>query len=191
MQDDLTKEIIAALKVKLTPEQKDRFARKGTIDVEAYNLFLRGRDRLWHLNRSGNVEARKLLERAVTINPDLPPRSPAAWNRKLGGRFLEPVKVIQVRPFKPKTFVIGQSDGDGVFMGGDEFERAVIIIIIMDSFVGEGFICTAHGDAVAVRVPADIYFVRRHAIEVCERALDGLAVDVSRVHESQLLYVFH
>ena len=70
VQDDLTKEIIAALKVKLTPEQKDRFARKGTIDVEAYNLFLRGRDRLWHLNRSGNVEARKLLERAVTINPD-------------------------------------------------------------------------------------------------------------------------
>ena len=72
-------------------------------------------------------------------------------------------------------------------MGGDEFERAVIII--MDSFVGEGFICTAHGDLVAVLVPADIYFVTRHAIEVCERALDGLAVDVRRIHESQLLYV--
>ena len=105
-------------------------------------------------------------------------------------RFLEPVKAIQVHLFKPKTFVVGQSDGDGVFMGGDEFERAVVIII-MDSFVGEGFICTAHGDVVAVLVPADIYFVTRYAIEVCERALDGLAVDVSRVHESQLLYVFH
>jgi hypothetical protein len=33
------------------------------------------------------------------------------------GRFLEPVEAIQVRPFEPKTFVIGQSDGDGVFMG--------------------------------------------------------------------------
>ena len=83
------------------------------------------------------------------------------------GQFLEPVKVIRVRPFKAKTFVIGQSDGDGVFMGGDEFERAVVIII-MDSFVSEGFICTAHGDVVAVLVPADIYFVTRHAIEVCE-----------------------
>ena len=70
VQDELTREIISALKVKLTPEQKDRFARKGTIDVEAYNLFLRGRDRFWHLTRSGNIEARKLLERAVTINPD-------------------------------------------------------------------------------------------------------------------------
>jgi len=77
-------------------------------------------------------------------------------------------------------------------MGGDEFQRAVvIIIIIMDSIVGEGFICTAHGDVVAVLVPADIYFVTRHAIEVCKRALDGLAVDVSRVHESQILYAFH
>jgi hypothetical protein len=92
-----------------------------------------------------------------------------------------------VRPFKPKTFVIGQSDGDGVFMGGDEFERAVVII--MDSLVSEDFIGTAHGNVVAVLVPADIYFVTRHAIEVCEHALDGLAVDVSRIHESQLLYV--
>ena len=87
------------------------------------------------------------------------------------GRFLEPVKAIQVHLFKPKTFVIGQSDGDGVFIGGDEFERAVVII--MDSFVSEGFICIARGDVVAVLVSADIYFVTRHAIEVCERAFNG------------------
>jgi adenylate cyclase len=70
VQDELTREIISALKVKLTPEQKDRFARKGTIDVEAYNLFLRGRDRMGHFTRSGNIEARKLFGRAVSINPD-------------------------------------------------------------------------------------------------------------------------
>ena len=102
---------------------------------------------------------------------------------------LEPVKATRVRPLKPNTFVIGQSDGDRVFMGGDKFER--VDVIIMDSFVGEGLICTARGDVVAVLAPADIYFVSRHAIEVCERALDGLAVDVTHVHESQLLYVFH
>ena len=97
-------------------------------------------------------------------------------------RFLEPVNAIQVHLFKPKTFVIGQSDGDGVFMGGDEFERAVVII--MDSFVSEGFICTAHSDVVAVLVPADIYFVTRHAIEARERAFNGLAVDICPVHGS-------
>jgi hypothetical protein len=44
---------------------------------------------------------------------------------------LEPVKAIQVR--QPKTFVLGQCDGNGVIMDGDEFERPVIII--MDGFV--------------------------------------------------------
>ena len=57
------------------------------------------------------------------------------------------------------------------------FERAVVII--MDSFVSKCFICTAHGDVVAVPVPADIYFVTRHAIEVRERAFNGSAVDLS------------
>ena len=68
VQDELTKEIIAALKLKLTPEDKNRLARKGTIDVEAYNLFLRGREHAFLHTRSGKLEARKLLERAVTIN---------------------------------------------------------------------------------------------------------------------------
>ncbi len=70
VQDELTREIISALKVKLTPEKKDRLARKGTIDVEAYNLFLRGREQALLHTRSGNIEARNLLGRAVTINPD-------------------------------------------------------------------------------------------------------------------------
>jgi adenylate cyclase len=70
VQDELTKEIIAALKVKLTPQQKDRLVRKGTIDIEAYNLFLRGREQMWLHTRSGNLEARNLLGRAIAINPD-------------------------------------------------------------------------------------------------------------------------
>ena len=70
VQDELTQQIIAALKVKLTPEKKDRLARKGKVDVEAYNLFLRGRERMWLHTRSGNVDARTILGRAVTINPD-------------------------------------------------------------------------------------------------------------------------
>jgi hypothetical protein len=48
---------------------------------------------------------------------------------------------------------------------GDEFEGTVVII--KDSFVGEDFICTAHGDVVAVPIPTDIYFVTRYAIAVC------------------------
>src|SRR5271169_5247852 len=70
VQDELTREIIAALKVKLTPEQKDRLGPRNTIDDEAYDLFLRAREQTWHATRSNIIEARNLLERAVTINPD-------------------------------------------------------------------------------------------------------------------------
>jgi adenylate cyclase len=70
VQDELTQKIISALRVKLTPEQKNRLVRKNTIDEEAYDLFLRGRELSWHATRSNGIEARNLLGRAVTINPD-------------------------------------------------------------------------------------------------------------------------
>ena len=70
VQDELTQEIISALKVKLTPEQKGRLARKTTIDVEAYNLFLRAREQALLLTKSNNIEARSLLGRATAISPN-------------------------------------------------------------------------------------------------------------------------
>ncbi len=70
VQDELTQEIISALKVKLTPRKRDRLTRKRTIDEEAYDLFLRGRERAWLNTKSANVEARNLLGRAITISPD-------------------------------------------------------------------------------------------------------------------------
>ena len=70
VQDELTREIIAALKVKLTSEQKGRLSRKTTIDVEAYNFFLRGREKALLQTKSSNAEARALLERAIAISPN-------------------------------------------------------------------------------------------------------------------------
>ena len=63
VQDELTREIIAALKVKLTPEKRQQLTRKNTIDQETYDLFLRGRERAWLNSRAGNLEARILLGR--------------------------------------------------------------------------------------------------------------------------------
>ena len=54
----------------MTPEKRDRLARKGTIDEEAYDLFLRGREQAWLNTKSSNVEARNLLGCAITISPD-------------------------------------------------------------------------------------------------------------------------
>ena len=57
-----------------------------------------------------------------------------------------------------------------------------VIVGIAEDWMKERFACALYGDALAAR-PADLHCVRRNAIEVCERALDGLAVDISPVHE--------
>lgn len=70
VQDELTREIVAALKLTLTAEEKRRQAGRRTIDVEAYNLFLRAREHVWLETRAGNISARELLAHAIAILPD-------------------------------------------------------------------------------------------------------------------------
>ena len=69
VQDELTREIVSALKLKLTVEEKGRLVHKRAVDPEAYNLFLRGREQAWLHTRAANIGARALLERAIAIDP--------------------------------------------------------------------------------------------------------------------------
>lgn len=70
VQDELTRHIVSALKIHLTADDQDRLAHRETIDIAAYNLFLRAREQTWHHSRLGNIEARKLLESALEIAPE-------------------------------------------------------------------------------------------------------------------------
>jgi adenylate cyclase len=70
IQDELTKEIVSALKLKLTRGEQDRLAQRRTVNVEAFELFLRGREQAWTASRTGSIAARGLLERAIAIDPD-------------------------------------------------------------------------------------------------------------------------
>ena len=70
VQDELTREIVSALKVRLTADEKQRLAHKRTINLDAYNLYLRGREQAWQHKKSGNIDARRLLASAVAIEPD-------------------------------------------------------------------------------------------------------------------------
>jgi adenylate cyclase len=70
IQDELTKEIVSALKVKLTVGEKDRLdTQRKEVDVQAFEFFLRGREQAWTATRAGNIAARGLLERAIAIDP--------------------------------------------------------------------------------------------------------------------------
>jgi adenylate cyclase len=70
VQDDLTQEIVAALKLNLTPCERDRLTLGRAASVEAYELFLRGRELTWAHTKACNIAALNALERAVAIDPD-------------------------------------------------------------------------------------------------------------------------
>ena len=70
IQDELTKEIVSALRCKLTIGEHDRMTQRRGVNVEAFELFLRGREHARTATRTGNIAARGLLERAIAIDPN-------------------------------------------------------------------------------------------------------------------------
>lgn len=69
VQDELTQNIVAALKITLTASERERLAGKRAGDIDAYNYFLRGREQLWLHTRAGNADARALMAKVIEIEP--------------------------------------------------------------------------------------------------------------------------
>ncbi len=70
VQDELTREIVTALKVQLTGGDKSSLAGGRPVDVKAYELLLRGREQASAHTLLANAAARSLAEAAVAIDPD-------------------------------------------------------------------------------------------------------------------------
>jgi adenylate cyclase len=72
IQDDVTRRIVNALKVTLSPAEKARLAESGTHDIDAYDHFLRGREFLLgeHKDRESFERSLKQLTRALELDPD-------------------------------------------------------------------------------------------------------------------------
>jgi adenylate cyclase len=71
VQDELTKEIIAALKIKLSPAEKALIHGSGTKNVDAHEFFLRGRELWYRHTKEGNGQALEMLTRALELDPHL------------------------------------------------------------------------------------------------------------------------
>ena len=69
VQDDVTQHIVGALALNLTEGDRQRLATEQTDNLEAYDCFLRGREQLWRFTREQNNQARKLLQRAIELDP--------------------------------------------------------------------------------------------------------------------------
>ncbi len=70
LQDEVTREIVRALAVKLTESELGRIAPVPAADPEAYDLVLRGQEERQRTTREANAQARKLFVKALDLDPE-------------------------------------------------------------------------------------------------------------------------
>lgn len=69
VQDEITRDVVGALAIKLSRVEQDRAFAKKTDRPDAYDYYLHARARLAIGQRAANIEARELLEEALAIDP--------------------------------------------------------------------------------------------------------------------------
>jgi len=70
VQDEITKNIITAMQIKLTMGEQARTAAKGTNNLEAYLMFLQAREKMLQMNEENNALARRLVDETIALDPD-------------------------------------------------------------------------------------------------------------------------
>ncbi|HEU4697034.1 MAG TPA: TIR domain-containing protein [Sphingomicrobium sp.] len=78
IQDELSKAIVDALKVKLLPEERKAIEQRGTSNVDAYNLYLMARQ-YWISGNWGDTRQLELVIRVCERAVDLDPQYARAW----------------------------------------------------------------------------------------------------------------
>jgi len=69
LQDDITKEVMTALQVKLTTGEQARVYGKGTDKLEAYLKLLQGREHYRRGTKEDNILARRVFEEVIALDP--------------------------------------------------------------------------------------------------------------------------
>ena len=69
IQDELTKEIVTALRIKLTDGEQANIWLRSTDNVEAWGYAMRGADHMWRGTAADMAQARVLFESAVACDP--------------------------------------------------------------------------------------------------------------------------
>jgi len=73
VQDEVTRTIVAALKVRLTDGEATRREGRAKVDPQVYDLLVRSRQTVLQLSPATAVEARRMLEHVLAIDPGQAP----------------------------------------------------------------------------------------------------------------------
>jgi TolB-like protein/Flp pilus assembly protein TadD len=69
IQEQVAQQIVDALKLKLTFSEKVSLTKRQTVNVQAYDFYLRGQDYLYRLTKKGTEYAIQLFEKAIELDP--------------------------------------------------------------------------------------------------------------------------
>jgi adenylate cyclase len=78
LQDEISEAIVKALKLKLLPEEKQAIEQRGTDNVEAYNLYLMGRQ-LYVTGHEGDARRAEAIVRVCDRATEIDPAYARAW----------------------------------------------------------------------------------------------------------------
>jgi len=70
VQDEIARKIAEALRITLTPQEQEALAAKPTENLQAYDLYLRGRSHARRVTRQDLEFALQMFEGAVALDPD-------------------------------------------------------------------------------------------------------------------------
>ena len=78
IQDEISKAIVAALKLKLLPEEKKAIEQRGTVSAEAYNFYLMARQQ-WGTGNHGDRRREERIIRLCQCALEIDPNYARAW----------------------------------------------------------------------------------------------------------------
>jgi len=70
IQDDISQAIVKALRVILTEGEKKQIEKSRTVNVQAYDYYLRGRQHFSQLRRKSLEYSRQMFNKAIEIDPE-------------------------------------------------------------------------------------------------------------------------
>jgi len=69
IQEQVSKQIVDALMVKLTPVEKVALTKRSTVNADAFDCYLRARDHLYKRTKNGVQFAIQLFQKAIELDP--------------------------------------------------------------------------------------------------------------------------
>jgi len=115
IQDEIVETIVATLAFEVDAVERERVARKGPENLDAYDYWLRGRNAFFDFTKEANTEAGSLYQKAIELDPSWArPYGYMAWVHVNDSRFgwsKDPEKSMELAlEWAQKCFALDPND---------------------------------------------------------------------------------